>query len=478
MAFCADLIYKQGKLPYDSYQLFRDMRQKKEFCDVTLNLGNGSVHAHKVILAASIPYFRSLFGSTTAEDQRKEISLTDINPGAVELLIDFAYTCELKINNSNVQMLLSAACFLEVDHVKEVCIEFIIKGLSPSDAVSVRDLGVRLSCVDLVEKVDKYVKENFDEVSHSEEFMYIPYWYLQDLVSSDDLHVSSEEKVFEAVIGWVKTQAEERIAGLPGLLSCIRMPFLKLYYLKDVIGADELVKQSLQCRDILDDARDYHLFPEKRHDSETTWKFACAPRKYEIENETLCFLVNGKHSSSKLKEGSADQKTLISEFSNLGFADTVKSTQPKMQNGFTQPSFMDAAKAKTRKHSNFSKIRNRQRRFQKPTFGTVEVPFSEQIAAVTSCTIQAYSSKVKHEDFCPNIKLGRFNFTETLTSYNMFTCATGKAKLFGAEEGFWSPQRVSNNVEVRKIISPTLTHRRTTNALEKPKLFPSTSVCT
>ena len=38
-----------------------DLRLNDELCDITLMVGNKSIKAHKVILAASSPYFRAMF---------------------------------------------------------------------------------------------------------------------------------------------------------------------------------------------------------------------------------------------------------------------------------------------------------------------------------------------------------------------------------------------------------------------------------
>lgn len=283
MAPRGDFVHKQENLPYEYYKIFEDMRLKKEFCDVQLNVGDRCIYAHKVILAASIPYFRSSFGCNETESPGKEISLADVRPEALEVLIHFAYTCEVKITSENVHTLLTAACFLEVDNVKKACVDYIISGLSPADAVSVRNIGVRLNCPDLVCRTDDYIRENFDDVSHSEGFLLLPYSELKDLISCDNLHVASEEIVFEGMMRWIKAQPEKGQLELPLLLSCVRIPFLKLQYFREVVATDEQIRGSLKCRDILDDGRDYHLYLEKKC-SAKKWRFSCVPRRYKGKN--------------------------------------------------------------------------------------------------------------------------------------------------------------------------------------------------
>lgn len=44
----------------------------------------------------------------------------------------------------------------------------------------------------------------------------------------------------------------------------MRLPLLKPSYLTDVVSADQRLRQDLLCRDLVDEAKDYHLMPERR----------------------------------------------------------------------------------------------------------------------------------------------------------------------------------------------------------------------
>lgn len=55
------------------------------------------------------------------------------------------------------------------------------------------------------------------------------------------------------------------------MLAHVRMPLLKRTFLADQVTSNPLVRQSLSCRDLIDEAKDYHLIPERR-DSLRTFK--------------------------------------------------------------------------------------------------------------------------------------------------------------------------------------------------------------
>ena len=105
-------------MKYKSDQHLRDQlnRYRKDgvLCDVTISVGGRKIHAHKVILAASCPYFEKRFTWGLSESNQSDVTLREVDAEAMETLIDFCYTSSIedKVDKSNVQDLLAAACFL------------------------------------------------------------------------------------------------------------------------------------------------------------------------------------------------------------------------------------------------------------------------------------------------------------------------------------------------------------------------------
>lgn len=100
----------------------------------------------------------------------------------------------------------------------------------------------------MVDSCEKFIQQYFHEVSLSEEFISLPLKELLDLIRRDELYVSSEEQVFEAVIRWVKKDPEIRKEHLPILLSKIRLPLLSPQYITDKVAKEELIRTSHECR--------------------------------------------------------------------------------------------------------------------------------------------------------------------------------------------------------------------------------------
>ena len=70
--------------------------------------------------------------------------------------------------------------------------------------------------------------------------------------------------MFNAVLSWVKVDRDKRAEHLPYLLAKVRLPLLTPQFLSDTVASDELIRASHKCRDLVDEARDYHLMPERR----------------------------------------------------------------------------------------------------------------------------------------------------------------------------------------------------------------------
>lgn len=257
-------IFCQEDLPLISFPVIEEIRHLGKLCDVALKVDNIIFSAHRIILAATVPYFHAMFTHDMIESKQREITIQGIDAGALESLIDFAYSGKIRINTINVQSLLVGASFLQLNKVREACCEFLKKRLHPHNVLGIRTFADTLGCTSLVEATNRFIQKHFVEVAHSEEFLALQFSDVQEIISRDEIHVMSEEQIFEAVMIWVKRSIEDRAELLPELLTKVRMPLLTPHYLTDRVATEELIRTSHRCRDLVDEAKDYHLMPERR----------------------------------------------------------------------------------------------------------------------------------------------------------------------------------------------------------------------
>nr|XP_014094600.2 kelch-like protein 18 [Bactrocera oleae] len=265
---CSDdhkyVIYKHDDLFCESYPLMREIRRQGKLCDVTLKVEDQSFSAHRIVLAGTIPYFYAMFTNNMAESRIKEITMKEIEPNALESLINYAYSGQVRIDNQNVQSLMVGASFLQLTKVRNACADFLISRFHPHNVLGIRQFADSMGCTHLIEAADKYIDQNFAKVVQSEEFLSLDFGELIDLIRRDELNVPSEEIIFEACMKWVKHMEEKRAILFPQVLSKVRLPLLSPQFLADRVAREELIRSSHQCRDLLDEAKDFHLMPERR----------------------------------------------------------------------------------------------------------------------------------------------------------------------------------------------------------------------
>ncbi|MGH0121154.1 UNVERIFIED_CONTAM: hypothetical protein FKN15_046399 [Acipenser sinensis] len=249
---------------HDSFVSMNRMRQRGVLCDIVLHVGAKEIKAHKVVLASCSPYFHAMFTNEMSESRQTHVTLHDIDPQALEQLVQYAYTAEIVVGEGNVQTLLPAASLLQLNGVRDACSKFLLSQLDPSNCLGIRSFADTHSCSDLLKSAHKYVLQHFVEVSKTEEFMLLPLKQVLDLISSDNLNVPSEEEVYRAVLCWVKHDIDSRRQHVPRLMKCVRLPLLTRDFLMSHVDTELLVRHHSECKDLLIEALKYHLMPEQR----------------------------------------------------------------------------------------------------------------------------------------------------------------------------------------------------------------------
>lgn len=68
------------------------MRLRADFCDVGLRVGGRVFRVHRLVLAASSPYFTALFSGRMSEADKEEVQILGVEAKVFEVLVEFIYT--------------------------------------------------------------------------------------------------------------------------------------------------------------------------------------------------------------------------------------------------------------------------------------------------------------------------------------------------------------------------------------------------
>ena len=68
----------------------------------------------QVIISSLCDYFNAMFTNELAETHQEVVTINNVDPDALEALINYAYTSKLEIRVNTVESLLASACLLQV----------------------------------------------------------------------------------------------------------------------------------------------------------------------------------------------------------------------------------------------------------------------------------------------------------------------------------------------------------------------------
>ncbi|CAD7682381.1 unnamed protein product [Nyctereutes procyonoides] len=237
--------------------------KEEQLCDVLLIAGHLRIPAHRLVLSAVSDYFAAMFTNDVLEAKQEEVRMEGIDPNALNSLVQYAYTGVLQLKEDTIENLLAAACLLQLTQVIEVCSNFLIKQLHPSNCLGIRSFGDAQGCTELLSVAHNYTMEHFIEVIKNQEFLLLPANEISKLLCSDDINVPDEETLFHALMHWVGHDVQARQQDLAMLLSYIRLPLLPPQLLVDLENSS-MFTGDLECQKLLMEAMKYHLLPEKR----------------------------------------------------------------------------------------------------------------------------------------------------------------------------------------------------------------------
>lgn len=164
LPFTNQFCFKDSKNPLNILSSLNSLRSSKLMCDIVLQVDNEEFPCHKCVLAALSSYFLAMFSSELAESKQKKIFFNELDPETMRAIIEFAYTSNLNINESNVQSLLSAANLFDIVPVKEACCRYMEWQMEDQNCIGVYCFSDAHDCVELKDISFRYILKNFQKV--------------------------------------------------------------------------------------------------------------------------------------------------------------------------------------------------------------------------------------------------------------------------------------------------------------------------
>jgi len=242
------------------------IRQRKtgEFCDVVLCVNNRRYYAHRAVLAAASPYFRSMFTASMKEQDSSEVDLSQSvlidADDSFKRVLDFMYCGDIEINVDNVEDVLRIADFLLFDDVKDYCRQFFLAhgNLTLSNCLWVSVLAEHHSLHDVADVARAMVRCRFHDyfVISADELADLPAPVLAGLLADADvMRFVSADHLIGALLRWVRHDLASRQVQLRWLLEVVAGHQSNMNgLLSDATSTSDLVKQLSAVVDVMTDA--------------------------------------------------------------------------------------------------------------------------------------------------------------------------------------------------------------------------------
>ena len=240
----------RGRLRTQDPDVLDSLRVSGALCDVTLVVADQEFRAHKVILAASSPYFKAMFATSFDEKDHSKIMIQDIIPNTFEMIMEFIYTGRrMKITVGNVQSLLETASMLNISLAMDMCSQFLVERLDISNCLDILNLAINHGCRNLRKKAEEFAGKNFNKIVSSLEFSHLSIENVISLISLDTLDVPEETIVTQVVMPWVNHKPGSISSSLVKLLPHVRFSQLSPDFIEDTVKP--LLKEN-HCKEYLD----------------------------------------------------------------------------------------------------------------------------------------------------------------------------------------------------------------------------------
>merc|ERR1712178_467711 len=250
----SDLSVADRRISVEACNVLNELRQAGQLCDAVVKVEDGQFPVHRAIMSACSPYFRALFTNGLHETDQREVVIPGCPADMMNIIIDFAYTRQAAITHENVERLLPAADQFHVMGLLKACCNFLEKRITVDNVLGIRNFARTYFCSGLDKFANKFVLDNFTEVSaKSNEILLLTVPEMCELLSSDELNIKSEERVFEAALRWINHDPPARKKHILELLQCVRLGLLSTQFFVEKVKVHPFISNNEECRPLVID---------------------------------------------------------------------------------------------------------------------------------------------------------------------------------------------------------------------------------
>ena len=240
-----DELFRQARL----LEYANTKRNAADFNDVTIQVGAERIAANRMVLACYSKFFESMFLSQLRERYQNTVEVKEFDGPAIKAIIDFIYTGKIDIDANNVMVLLSAADFLQVDDVKNLCFGFLETSLTVDNCFDAVKASVLYNSTSSLKQTYQFISDNFDELFRADNFKALSKHDLFSILSKVNRKKVQETSLYTAIVTWVKHH-QTREAEFPSFFLILELSKMSVDFVLDTVAQEPLVKSNIACLNV------------------------------------------------------------------------------------------------------------------------------------------------------------------------------------------------------------------------------------
>jgi hypothetical protein len=188
------------------YQAYKDQNH----CDIELQLQDGIIKAHKIVLALGSQWFEARLG----DNWNKQVGAIkcDTHSGeSTRALIEFLYTSKIEISIDNAEELFQVADYYNVEDLIKKCTDFLEKNMTINTVFQILNISHKNNIHELKSKCLHFLDLHIESILSSQiadfSFCEMSLEILLEIIQRDSMCIH-EELLFKAISSWT-TQVDE-----------------------------------------------------------------------------------------------------------------------------------------------------------------------------------------------------------------------------------------------------------------------------
>ncbi|XP_078490692.1 kelch-like protein 26 [Ciona intestinalis] len=227
----------------DLLQFIHTSREDGDFNDVMICVDGKNIPASKMVLSCFSKYFHKMFTTEMKEKYKDCVEVNGVDVESMNNLVQFMYTGEISINMDNVCKLLAVTDYLQMQSVKELCIQYLMDATSPQNCFTIQVLAERFNIPVLSENNNKFIIQNYKQVVSNDHFKGQSKEVATMFLQETHKQVSSD-LVYTAVMNWVKFDLASNESYLEELIKFVDFHEMSPQLLTDAVSVEPLLRKS------------------------------------------------------------------------------------------------------------------------------------------------------------------------------------------------------------------------------------------